>query len=542
MVGLPGGWGPTMGECHCSNIAIMQLFHELKQQFPALPDHVVSQCIAQNSHDRETCARSLRATQESRQSPGAFPPAALCAILQQQQQQQQQQQHHQHRQRANHLATQQQRFCTMSQLQRASNSTNNNTRPHRPASLDIDFRTVPTIAGACKRSDLLLDPRTHYAEPLLNVENTGPQIDHTRSYTSVSLTLRPPSSEPQPPIDIRSQGSSLTYSSSSLDPRGFQSRLQISIGAGAVGGVAAARIRPPMGPIRPNSLIPPVQTGPQRPPVAGLPAGPPSQLPRPTTTMSAPTTPSVPSTTNIAPSISLPTTPSGPTTTSPPSSPIGERIPANSDQNRSPLNQVAEHQRELVAEQLARKDRLARELRAEKGRLEAMKKELQSLTRPFDSSMPPQELKKKLRSEIYQLQVECDRLADEVDQWSDPRVPLGETNEKFYQRIYTGQPLPSRSVSADPPPLPSQPPAWQPEPSGNDVDREERDGPSWVCRMCTFDNHPLMNKCEQCDMPRLLDHGNTGTTSAKSIDDLTASLTRLNIDSPPPSPPAPLEK
>lgn len=130
----------------------------------------------------------------------------------------------------------------------------------------LDFRTVPTIAGACKRSDLLLDPRTHYAEPLLNVENTGPQIDHTRSYTSVSLTLRPPSSEPQPPIDIRSQGSSLTYSSSSLDPRGFQSRLQISIGAGAVGGVAAARIRPPMGPIRPNSLIPPVQTGPQRPP------------------------------------------------------------------------------------------------------------------------------------------------------------------------------------------------------------------------------------------------------------------------------------
>jgi len=36
-----------MGECHCSNITIMQLFHELKQQFPTLPDHVVSQCIAQ---------------------------------------------------------------------------------------------------------------------------------------------------------------------------------------------------------------------------------------------------------------------------------------------------------------------------------------------------------------------------------------------------------------------------------------------------------------------------------------------------------------
>nr|XP_012139611.1 PREDICTED: TGF-beta-activated kinase 1 and MAP3K7-binding protein 3 isoform X3 [Megachile rotundata] len=512
-----------MGECHCSNIAIMQLFHELKQQFPALPDHVVSQCIAQNSHDRETCARSLRATQESRQSPGAFPPAALCSVLQQQQQ------------RANLVTQQQQqqqRCCAMNQAQRTG--TSNNARPHRPSSLDIDFRTVPTIAGACKRSDLALDPRTHYAESLLNVENTGPQIDHTRSYTSVSLTLRPPSSEPQPPIDIRSQGSSLTYSSSSLDPRGFQSRLQISIGAGTVGSVAAARIRPPMGSSRPNSLIPPVQTGPQRPP--GLPAGPPSQLPRPTTTMSAPTTPSVPSTTTIVPPTSLPTTPSGPTTTSPPSSPVGERH-TNSDQNRSPLNQVAEHQRKLVAEQLARKEKLARELKAEKGRLEAMKKELQSLSRPFDSSVPPQELKKKLRSEIYQLQVECDRLAEEVDRWSDLRVPLGETNEKFYQHIYTGQPLPSRSANSNPPPLPSQPPAWQPELTGNN-DGEERDGPSWICRMCTFKNHPLMNKCEQCDMPRLLDHGNAGTTSGKSIGDLATSLIRLDVDEPPPPPPS----
>ncbi|XP_076653435.1 TAK1-associated binding protein 2 isoform X1 [Halictus rubicundus] len=579
-----------MGECHCSNIAIMQLFHELKQQFPALPDHVVSQCIAQNSHDRETCARSLRATQESRPSPGAFPPAAVCGILQQQAQQQQHPQQPQ-QQRPSPAAQQLQRCCAMSQLQRSNNVATSNPRPHRPASLDIgasrrcplsctrvaaisssppiagnpstpssappacttrgffddciagppetncnnhvqnagnepagfelnvnvacspagnrDFRTVPTIGGACKRTDLIVDPRPHYADPLLSVENAGPQIDHTRSYTSVSLTLRPPSSEPQPPIDIRSQGSSLTYSSSSLDPRGFQSRLQISIGAGAVGSVAAARIRPPMGPSRPNSLIPPVQTGPQRPP--GLPAGPPSQLPRPTTTMSAPTTPSVPPTTNIVPLISLPTTPSGPTTTSPPSSPVGERIQANSDQNRSPLNQVAERQRKLVAEQLARKERLARELRAEKGRLEAMKKELQSLSRPFDSSMPPQELKRILRSEIYQLQVECDRLADEVDQWSDPRVPLGETNEEFYQDIYTGQPLPPTS-NFNPPPLPRQLPAWQPDVTGNNVDREERDGPSWVCRMCTFDNHPLMNKCEQCDMPRLLDHGNAGET------------------------------
>jgi len=128
-----------------------------------------------------------------------------------------------------------------------------------------DFRTVPTI-GACKRSDLIVVPRPHYAESLLAIGKSRAQIDYTRSYTSVSLTLRPPSSEPQPPIDIRSEGSSLTYSTSSLDPRGFQSRLQISIGPGSVGSIAAARIRPPMVPNRPNSLLPPTQTSPQRPP------------------------------------------------------------------------------------------------------------------------------------------------------------------------------------------------------------------------------------------------------------------------------------
>lgn len=51
---------------------------------------------------------------------------------------------------------------------------------------------------------------------------------------------------------------------------------------------------------------------------------------------------------------------------------------------------MAEHQKKLVAEQLARKERLAKELRVEKGRLEAMKKEIQALARPMDPSVSPQ--------------------------------------------------------------------------------------------------------------------------------------------------------
>ncbi|KAG5339114.1 TAB2 protein, partial [Acromyrmex heyeri] len=612
-----------MGECHCSNITIMQLFHELKQQFPALPDHVVSQCIAQNSHDRETCARSLRATQESRPSPGAFPPPAPSTGMQQPLLLQPQQP--QAQQREQQFASQVQRCCMPGMPMNQTVASNVSVgRPHRPASLDIgmsrryplvgctrtaaavavaaatptsssgvatpssapavctsrgffddgcctvnsnsngsnvppgfelnvnvacspagnrDFRTAPTN-GAGKRSDLVVVPRPHYAEPLLAIGKSETQIDHTRSYTSVSLTLRPPSSEPQPPIDIRSEGSSLTYSTSSLDPRGFQSRLQISIGPGNVGSVAAARIRPPMA----KPFIPPRWSqSPLRSPELSL--EPPSQLPRPTTTMSAPTTPSMPPTTNIIPGCSLPTTPSGPTTSSgvgplsAVSSSLGDHMA--SDRNRSPLCQVEEHQKKLVAEQLARKERLAKELRAEKGRLEAMKKEVQALTRP-DPLISPQELKRKLKTEIYMLQVECDRLAIEVDQWSDRRgiyflsryciqslvglvannlyfpVPLGETNEEFYQGIYTGQSLPTRPPNPQPPRLPSQPPAWRSE-QANDNDREERDEPSWVCTMCTFDNHPLMNKCEECDMPRLLNRSSAGISSGKPARELLST-------------------
>ncbi|KAL0275336.1 UNVERIFIED_CONTAM: hypothetical protein PYX00_003215 [Menopon gallinae] len=53
--------------------------------------------------------------------------------------------------------------------------------------------------------------------------------DQTRSFTSVSLCLRPPSSEPQSLIEIQS-GQSLTYTTSSYDPKkGYQSQLQIRI-------------------------------------------------------------------------------------------------------------------------------------------------------------------------------------------------------------------------------------------------------------------------------------------------------------------------
>lgn len=51
---------------------------------------------------------------------------------------------------------------------------------------------------------------------------------------------------------------------------------------------------------------------------------------------------------------------------------------------------VAEHQKDLVAEQLQRKERLARDLRIEKMRLETMKKDIQILLNPMDSTIHAQ--------------------------------------------------------------------------------------------------------------------------------------------------------
>ncbi|XP_052124909.1 atrophin-1 isoform X2 [Frankliniella occidentalis] len=65
--------------CGCSNISIMQLFHQLKQDFPAAPDEVVMQCIWQHAHDKEACERALQGLD------GAFLvhtyPSALTALM-----------------------------------------------------------------------------------------------------------------------------------------------------------------------------------------------------------------------------------------------------------------------------------------------------------------------------------------------------------------------------------------------------------------------------------------------------------------------------
>lgn len=112
-----------------------------------------------------------------------------------------------------------------------------------PLSLDI---TSPRLQ---KRTTLNIEPSPPY---MAQLDSASP-----RSFTSVNLTLRPPSSDPQPPIDINSSaGGALTYTTCTYDRRqGFQSRLSISIGPGGQGSVSAARTKTPVIANENNTLL-----------------------------------------------------------------------------------------------------------------------------------------------------------------------------------------------------------------------------------------------------------------------------------------------
>jgi len=79
--------GKAKPSCHCTNISIMHLFHEMKQEFPTIPDAIVTQCVNENCHQRDNCIQMLRKELALHPIPVQSYPAK---VLQQQQQQQHQ--------------------------------------------------------------------------------------------------------------------------------------------------------------------------------------------------------------------------------------------------------------------------------------------------------------------------------------------------------------------------------------------------------------------------------------------------------------------
>lgn len=101
--------------------------------------------------------------------------------------------------------------------------------------------SAPTTPSSFQ-NPIASDVRKHRSS--LNVDRAVASPDARRSLNSVNLTLRPPSADPQPPINIATKGSNLTYSTCSYDSKqGYQNQLQICISEEGNTTLSASRMK-----------------------------------------------------------------------------------------------------------------------------------------------------------------------------------------------------------------------------------------------------------------------------------------------------------
>ncbi|TNN89367.1 TGF-beta-activated kinase 1 and MAP3K7-binding protein 3 [Liparis tanakae] len=157
----------------------------------------------------------------------------------------------------------------------------------------------------------------------------------------------------------------------------------------------------------------------------------------------------------------------------------------------------------LLLHQRARMERLMKELLMEKQKLDHLKAdvnnmEYDALQRRFrrvnsTSLIPRPEEMTRLRSLNRQLQIDIDCTLKETDLLQSRGKFDPKAMNNFYDNIQPGPvvpPKPGRKGNPGPKPVP--------EPQRD----EDFEGAQWNCESCTFLNHPALNRCEQCEMPR----------------------------------------
>ncbi|XP_030288967.1 TGF-beta-activated kinase 1 and MAP3K7-binding protein 3 [Sparus aurata] len=158
----------------------------------------------------------------------------------------------------------------------------------------------------------------------------------------------------------------------------------------------------------------------------------------------------------------------------------------------------------LLLHQRARMERLLKELLLEKQKLEHLKAdvnnmEYDALQRRFrrvnsTSLIPRPEEMTRLRSLNRQLQIDIDCTLKETDLLQSRGKFDPKAMSNFYDNIQPG------------PVVPPKPGRKEVEQGSKPVPGPQRDedfeGAQWNCESCTFLNHPALNRCEQCEMPR----------------------------------------
>ncbi|KAI5095216.1 TGF-beta-activated kinase 1 and MAP3K7-binding protein 3 isoform X1, partial [Silurus meridionalis] len=153
----------------------------------------------------------------------------------------------------------------------------------------------------------------------------------------------------------------------------------------------------------------------------------------------------------------------------------------------------------LLLHQRARMERLLKELRAEKQKVEQLKAEVNdmeydALQRRFrrvnnSSAISLPEDMTRIRTHNRQLQINIDCTLKETDLLQSRGKFDPKAMNNFYDNIQPGPVVPPKK--GEPRPKPPAPPQRD----------EDFEGAHWNCKSCTFLNHPALNRCEQCEMP-----------------------------------------
>ncbi|KPP76682.1 hypothetical protein Z043_103956 [Scleropages formosus] len=159
----------------------------------------------------------------------------------------------------------------------------------------------------------------------------------------------------------------------------------------------------------------------------------------------------------------------------------------------------------LLLHQRARMERLMKELLLERQKLDQLKGEVNemeydALQRRFrrvnsSSLIPRPEEMTRLRGLNRQLQIDIDCTVKETDLLQSRGKFDPKAMNNFYDNIQPGPvvlPKPRKKDGGV-----SSMRAGRPGPQDEDFE-----GAQWSCESCTFLNHPALNRCEQCEMPR----------------------------------------
>ncbi|XP_074850607.1 TGF-beta-activated kinase 1 and MAP3K7-binding protein 3 isoform X2 [Carettochelys insculpta] len=156
----------------------------------------------------------------------------------------------------------------------------------------------------------------------------------------------------------------------------------------------------------------------------------------------------------------------------------------------------------LLLHQRARMERLAKELKIENEELEQLKTEVNNMEHNLmqrrlrrvscTTSIPTPEEMTRLRSLNRQLQINVDCTLKEVDLLQSRGNFDPKAMSNFYDNIEPGPVVPPKPCKKE-----HQISSKQIQPRD-----EEFEGDQWNCDSCTFLNHPALNRCEQCEMPR----------------------------------------